>query len=361
MANEETKTMLRGYVSRSTPRMFLSGMFQSPPENYFNTEKVEFDIMRSGEEVAIVITDMNTGSRMNSDDEFANKEFTPPIYSESFALSAFDAMKRQFGENSYVDPRFEAAKVSKSLRMSRKIREKIMRGMELQASQIIQTGKVSLTDSAGLVLYELDYKPKTSHFTDSSAAWDGGSAAIEKDIVDISEVIRDDGLDDPDELLMGSTAYRVAMNDSKFKEKFFIDRSLIGRNEPMKPRGDGGFYRGYVELGNYRFDIYTYGARYNHPQTGTKTQFIDPKKVVVRSSGARMDTMFGAVPLAAPVDPRAVPYLPTRISESGRGIDFWPNAYISQNNKQIMVELACRPLLVPTAINTFGCINTQIT
>jgi len=107
MSNEITKRLLREYDELAPVPGFLSSFFQSPPENFHETEKVEIDITRGGEEVAIVIQDLSVGARSNSADVFTNKEFTPPIYSEEFPITASDLIKRTAGRTPFEDPLFQ--------------------------------------------------------------------------------------------------------------------------------------------------------------------------------------------------------------------------------------------------------------
>ena len=66
MSGSTTKRMLKAYMQMAQPTLFLSGLFQSPPENFHTSEEVEIDIVRSDEDISIVIQDLSTGYRMNS-------------------------------------------------------------------------------------------------------------------------------------------------------------------------------------------------------------------------------------------------------------------------------------------------------
>jgi len=72
---ETTKTMLEAYKEDARPQMFLSGFFRSPARNFHNSEEVEIDITRSGEDVSVALYDISNGHRMNSTDLYTNKGF----------------------------------------------------------------------------------------------------------------------------------------------------------------------------------------------------------------------------------------------------------------------------------------------
>ena len=360
MSNEATIKMIAAYNQTAPATPFLSGMFQARPENFHNSEEVEIDIDRDEEDVAVAIQDLSTGYRMNSDELYTNKSFKPPILKEAFAINGFDMLKRQVGNDPFADADFQGNAMLKAFAGFRKIEKKIQRNIELQASQVLTTGKVTLVDSAGTEVYTIDYKPKATHFFAAGTAWNDTSPTIIANILTLCELNRDDGLDDSDQLIMGSGSFEAAMQDSDFRNRFEGRRADLGRIAPMQVQGDGGQFRGVVEIGTYELEIWTYGGRYKHPQTGTKTKFIPDAKVIARSSQARLDLTFGAIPRIVPVDGRVLPFMPGRISSAAGGRDLFTNAWVTPDGEQLMGGIGARPLCIPTAIDTFGCISTGV-
>ena len=94
-----TRRMVRAYESQAPLTMFVSGFFQTPPQNFHNSEEVEVEVMRDDEEVAITVVDLSTGSRQNFADLYTNKRFKPPIFDEEFTVSSFDLITKDFGRN----------------------------------------------------------------------------------------------------------------------------------------------------------------------------------------------------------------------------------------------------------------------
>ena len=364
MSDESTKRMISAYIQMASPTLFLSGMFQSPAVNFHTTEEVEIDIVRSDEDVAIVIQDLSTGHRMNATDIYTNKGFKPPIFKEAVALNSHDLIKRMPGANPFESPDFRANIITRMFNSMTKIEAKIRRSIELQASQVLQTGIVDLTDEAGVTLYTLDYKPKATHFPTVGINWGGATSVPLSDISALAEIIRNDGLGDPDDLYFGIGAWNNFIADDTVKSLLDNRRMDTGAVVPMQKRDNGGTYRGWIEIGNYRYDMWTYGGRYKHPQTGVKTPFIADDKVIVRDSSGRMDATFGAIPnigaLLGEMGPNLIPELPGRISNTAGGMDLHANAWLSSDGTQLFGGVGARPLMIPTAIDTFGCLDTQI-
>lgn len=360
-SNETTVKMLRKYEEEAPRSSFFTRMFQSPDENYHDTEKVQIDIERDDEDLAIAIQDLSTGPRMNTDDVYTNKEFTPPIFDEGFQLKVSDLIKRVASQHPFKDPIFQANASLRFTKGMRKVERKIRRAIEEQASQVLMTGTATLIDSAGNALFVVDYKPKATHFFAASPVWDGTSPTIAGDLIKAADLVRDDGLMDADQAVFGANSWEVAIADDAFRARFQDRRMDLGTISPMDLRDSGGQYRGVIDVGNYKLDVWTYNGKFTNPQTLAKSSYMTPTKVLVRASGARLDATFGSIPDLFGPDERLLPYLPARIRGVGRGIDLTPNAWISPNRRILFGSVGTRPLMIPTAIDTYAVIDTGIT
>lgn len=359
MRDSTTKVMLRGYQARRRPTMFLTGMFQAPAENFHTSEEVEIDIMRSEEDISIAITDLSTGARLNSEDDFTNKSFKPPIHKEKGPIPAHKLIQREFGQNPFESPDFMANAIARGTRLVTKMGDKIARAMEQQSAQVLTTGTVTLIDDSGAAVYTIDYKPKVAHFPTAGVAWTSTSSTKLKDIEDLANVIRANGLEDPDMLIMGERSYELFISDPDVVEKINLRKGDIARLVPMDRMGNGGIFRGTVEIGNYSYEIWTYAGRYKHPQTGVSTKFIPDDKVVVRSSMGRLDATFGGIP-TIDKDTRVPAQLFTRLQDTTGVMDLQTKGWITDDGETLFVQAGTRPLMIPTAIDTFGCLDTGI-
>lgn len=364
MSGNTTRRMISAYYQDASPTAFFSGMFQTRPQNFHSSEEIEIDIVRSEEDVSIVIQDLSTGYRMNSDDLYTNKGFKPPIHKEAVPINAFDLIRRMPGQNPFESPDFRANVITKMFNGMRKVEDKIRRAVELQASQVMQTGIVTLTDINGTTLYTLDYKPKSGHFPTAGTSWASATLA-EKigDLTSLCDVVRGNGLMDPDELDIGSTAWENLLQTTGFLDRLDARRADLGTITPMDRRGNGGIYRGVLELGNYKLDVFTYEGRYKDPQTGTSTKYLDDGKVVVRATGGRLDATFGMIPNIGAMlgaSGRLIPELPSRMSSAEQGMDLFTNVWMSADGEQLFGGVGARPLMIPTAIDTYGCLTTQL-
>ncbi len=359
MSTSATKRMLAAYIQQAAPTGFFAGMFLSPPRNFHDTEKVEIDIVRSEEDVAIAITDISVGYHMNSADIYTNKELTPPIHKEAITINANTLLERVAGDDPFADTTFQARLTARIMQALPKPERKIRRSMELQASQVMQTGVVTLVDSDGNTLFTIDYKPKATHFPTAGTAWDQAGATPLSDLEDICDVVREDGLAIADMVVFGADAWSEFIKNTIVQAQLDNRRMTLGGIAPVS-RGDGAKFMGFIEVGDCRLEMWIYSGRYKDPQTGVSTRFMAPEKVVVRDSQARMDATFGSIPRIVPPDPRVVPFLPPRISNQQGGMDMFVNGWVDQQGENLSVGVGSRPLMIPTAIDTYGCLDTGL-
>ena len=172
------------FTQRRAPNGFLQSLFTVKPGGMYSGNKVAIDIQRFGEQVALVVKQC-TGPRLNDADIFTTKEFTPPAYNEGIVMDVCDLLSRMAGLDpysaSYTD--FAGQLVSYMVQGFALMDDKIRRAVELQASQILQTGILNLLDDNGNVLYTLDFSPKATHFPTAGTSWDAAGDPLIKEVV----------------------------------------------------------------------------------------------------------------------------------------------------------------------------------
>lgn len=360
MSNEKTIRMIEAYKSESPVTMFLTGLFRAAPENFHTSKEVEIDIQREDEDIAVALMNLSQGYRMNEFDKYTNKSFAPPVLKEAFPVNAFDLLDRVAGENPFDTVNFQANAMIRVMNGSRQVQKKILRAIELQAAQVLQTGMITLQNFDGEDVYQIDYKPKATHFPTVGTDWDAGGADPAGDIEALAEEIRNDGLLDPNQLIMGVDAFENFIKNDDIQKRFDNRRIDLGAITPMAGGGTGGGnFRGVVEIGNYKYDVWTYGGRYVDPETGEKKQFIEPNNVVVRAAEGRLDATFGAIPRIVQPEQRVLGLLPERINEANTVGDIFLNAWVSDDGENLFGGAGSRPLMIPTAIDTYGCLITK--
>ena len=360
MASDATTTrMIRAYIEDAMSPMFLSGFFVSPPENFHTSETVEIDIERDDRDVAIVIQDIRAGRRLNESNIYTNKEFKPPIYDEEGVISAYDLIKREPGQDPFMTVNFQANASVRAFRLYRKLERKVRRAIELQAAQVFQTGALDLQDENGASLYTVSFDPKTAElYPTVSVSWATSATCTPiDDIESLADQILTFGKMEATDVIMGRNAFLNFQKSQQVQTIADNRRFNLVQIDAPETRGAGGKFHGVLSAGQYRLNIWSYTGRYLDPATGNTEPYVNPDNVIVKAPG-RLDLTYGAIPLLRGPDQRALPFVPPRISDEGTGIDLTTNAWFTPDGRHLAVSAGTRPLCVPTAIDTFGTIDT---
>lgn len=356
------QAMMLAFEQERAPTGFLASPFTVKAGGIRNSNKLSLDIRRIGEQVATVVKKC-TGPNFNDVDQFTTKTFEPPALHEGFELTNCDEENRPFGVDPFTagDQAYMLGLAGKVADHYRLIGDKITRHIELQASQIWQTGSLALPSLDGTTAYELDFRAKATHFPTVTTAWsDSANCTPLTDLENLAKVIRADGKINPDRVIMDSLSLDNFLSSDQVKERADIRRydGLVEIDPTMME--SGATLYGTFQAGAYRFQLWTYPATYDAPGTGTTTEYVQPNKVIMQSSGARMDLGFARPVGAFAVDPRAAMFIPGRISSVDAGYDILPNAWLSENGEELKGTLKSCPLCIPVQIDSFGCLTTTI-
>jgi len=350
--------MIRRYEERAPATKFLMGFFQTPAENFHTSEKVKVDIQRDGRDIAIAIKDLSMGPRHNDNSKWTSREIEPAIFDEEGAVKSWELLKRQPGQDPFMDPNFVNNAMGDAFTLFSKLEAKVIRSVELMCSQVLQTGKVTLVDSDGNAMYEVDFQSKDTHFPTVTIPWhpEGSAGDPLGDLDDLGNVLRKHGMGTPRQLVFGTSAWKRFVVNQEVKDQLDNRRYELGRIQPSR-RAPGATFRGTIWIGNYEFEMWVYDGSYLAPDTGEDTFYVSENNVIMLSEEARLDLTFGAIPLIREPESVASRFLPPRISIAGRGTDLTTNAWISPDNKRLMVSAGSRPVPIPTAIDSFGCLT----
>jgi hypothetical protein len=358
MSDDATIRLLKMYEDNALPTMFLAGLCQTPAENFHDSEKVEIDVRRSEPRIALPIPHISAGARKFESTKYVNKSYEPPVYDMETSLSAYSGLKRRPGQDPFQDVGFLQAIIKESFSNFRELEDLIRRAVELQVSQVLQTGAISLTDDAGAVLFSCDFTPKTSHMHTVSTTWatDGTTGNPLGDLAALAAIVRQDGKKNPNKLIFGTSAMQRFLANTDVKAQ--LDNRNMERGMIAPVSAGGGATRfGRVWVGDYDFELWTYNETYLDPQSGLHVPYIATDNVIMLSSDSRIDLTFGSLPMFVPPDARAAAFLPPRMSMPGRGFDLTTNAWVTPDGKHLNLSGGTRPLVIPTALNTFARLN----
>lgn len=347
----------------SFPKMdkmgFLSSFFKTTEEDYTDAEYIDIDIVRSGEQVAPVLRDLSNGAVAIADDVFTGKQVKPPVYKLSRPVNIFDLLKRQPGENEYEAIGTWYGRLVNILKRGFQLMYGMLnRSIELQASQVLQTGKLTLTDDAGNEAYVLDFNAKNTHIANASTMWDQAGADPIKDLNTLADAIRADGLVDPKNIIFGAKAWDLFIQNTKVQNAVKKDGLGLGILSPRLVN-KGGKYMGYLESGAYRYDLWVYNGRYQNFNNSTSNKFVDDNKVIMLADVEDLDfrLVYGGVPSLGMIEPFASVIPDTVIYQGGMKVH--NKVYNNDDKDTTIAQATTRPICIPVSIDRFGCLTVK--
>jgi hypothetical protein len=368
MSDTGTTKLIKLYEQRSARPRFFSSRFASPPENFHNTDKVEIDVVRQGQHIAIPVRDMKSGPRKMSMDNYVNKAFVPTVFNYDVSLAAADLATREPGVDPYTDPVWATAATRRIFAAMRKLEDMIRDGIEVMAAQVMQSGVLTLVDESNNTIFSLDFQPLDATGTLASGdlmvttgtewAADGASGTPLTDLGTLIANMAAHGYDATD-AVFGSTAIQRFLANAEVKTQLNLLRLNVGEIM-MRGQGPGGGASriGDMVIGGRLIRLWTYSATYLHPYTAAITPYLHAEKVVVWDETAPRDLTWGGIPLLpATSGQQQLSFIPPRLSMPERGLDLQQVAYVTQDRKNLVVNVGCRPLTIPTAIDGFACID----
>jgi hypothetical protein len=341
---------------------FLVSFFKVLPDSFTDAETCELDIVRSGEEIAPVVRDLSTGAVTIVEDAFTTKEVPFPVYALDKPANIAQVMKRQPGENAYSSEHADwLGRLAKILVSGfAKMTNMIKRSMEEQAAQVLQTGTVTLTDENGNPAWELNFRPKASHFPTVTTNWGDPDADPIGDITALSDTIRANGQADIKNLVMDDKSLENFLMNERVQRDLKQDGLRLGALSP-RLTGKGAKYYGYIHVGSNLFDIWVYSATYN-PFGSTETRrYLKENKVLFLPAWEDLDfrRVFGGIPMIRPDKTFDQLFGATKITIDGE-YDFRPRVYWDEKAESYIGEIKSRPLCLPVSIDRFGCLTTRI-
>lgn len=341
-----TRKLLEAYKDSDMARPV--GFFTSlTTPVYHNSEKVAWDVQRSGKLVAPAIA-LGT-SNLTKADLWSAKEESPFYYNQEGILNAFELLGRDPGEINFTDPNFRAKTAARAIALGVSNFDTVARAVELQAAQVLTTGTIT----AGGVT--LSFSPKPAHFPTVGTAWSNVASDILGDILALCKVINTNGKKRPTDIIFSSVDFESFQKNTEVKAQLDNRRINVSQVESVVPMG-GAYYHGTLGIGSFKLNMWTYDDEYQLTEGGAYTPFLPDNKTIITARG-RMNATFGGIPRLVPKDSR-LSFIPDRFNVPGQFLDMSIFPSVSKNGTNLSIEVGTRALVVPVAIDTFGCVTT---
>lgn len=282
-----TKAFAKVYKEKVSATNFLTSFF---PSNENMTKYISIEVRRATEKVAADVIRGTRGNR-NKVTRSTEKVFLPPHYWEYFNVNELAIYDQVIGSGT-DNARLFAQLVNEAADELLELQKKIERAYELQASQVLLTGIVTLVSGDNI-----DFKRKSASMVDyTSTPWTTGTVNPIDHLKTGCDFIRQQGKAQGQyfNCIMGADAYEAFVGNTIIKARadirnFSFDNLMTGQKTSQ-----GGVPHGVVDVGSYKVRIWTYPEFYD--LNGTSTPYIDDNAVVLLPDNPNFSLEFAAVP-----------------------------------------------------------------
>ncbi|MBE6901405.1 MAG: major capsid protein [Ruminococcaceae bacterium] len=327
-----TTRHLAGIIKRTAPvTTFLRDTFFRNVKT-FDTEKVLFDVVMGGREVAPFVHPVK-GGKVISNQGYETKEYTAPLVSPEMATTADELMKRAPGEDldSELTPTQRGmGQLGEDLS---KMDDSITRREEVMCAELLFSGGITVKGE-GIDEY-IDFG--FSNFETLDTKWSDPASDPFADIQRWYDEISKNGLVKADIMIMSQDVANAFINNPNVKEQLDVKNMDIATIAPKALKNGARYIGTYPMLG---ISFYSYSEYYmddwTDPANPTLKPYVPDGTVALLSTQANFSRLYGAVTYFDPKTEKPVTYKGKRVPES----------FLSSNHRTRTLRLSARPLMV---------------
>lgn len=266
------------------------------PTRTTRSKAVKIEVQRMGRKIAVDVLRYTNGNR-NKFSKSSEKIFVPPFYKEFFDFTSCESYDITFGQGQAPNEVTGSDLLSDANEKLMVLKDTIKRAIELQRSQVLQTGIVELRTGDNI-----DYKRKAESMVTKTVATEKWSAPETSDPVkDLQagcEFLRSEGKSGSGAVnaIMGANAFNNYKLSKKVKEEADIRNINRGElNMPMMDGVSGLAYQGQVGAGDFIVNLWTYNETYEN-ENGDEVRFLDTNNVVLLPADFKGFTAYAGLP-----------------------------------------------------------------
>lgn len=329
----ETRTMIQMLEQMTPARTFLKDTFFGRVRT-FDTEHVDIDIYKGKRRMAPFVSPVIGGKTVERLG-YRTNTYKPPLIAPDMITTAADLLKRAPGETVYGT---QSPNERMAMQLGRDMAELdnlITRREEWMCAKALFTGQIQMVGEGlnEIVSFDLDATHKiTLGGAGVPAKWGAQGATVLKNLRDWRRLVIQDSGVSPNVIVMGTSAIDKFIEDDSVMKALDNRRIDRGQIDPsVLP--SGVTYWGYIK--EVACDIYSYDEWYLD-DAGAEQPMVPANQVLVSSSSARMEMLYGAV-LDVDLGTFALPRV--------------PKSWTVPKPSARFVQLRCRPLPVPVQID----------
>jgi hypothetical protein len=329
-----TNSMVALYNERPVVKSFLRSFF---PTQTATSKFISIEVQKGNEKLAVDVI-RGAGSNLNQVTKSTVKTFLPPYFNEEYFVNDLEVYDVAYGTMNPAQMRNLAADQANAIG---KIIDKIDRSYEKQCADVFQTGVIELNSGDNI-----DFRREADSLVDeSSEYWNNNSNDPDLAFERAGKFLRERGKlqSGPGSryaCLMGGKAFQDLLNNPIFQAKHDRIHIDLGGIIPAEFNTDGASYHGFISVGSYIYDLWTYPEVYEDRATGDLTPYIGLNNMIVTNYKPNFKFVYGMVP--------QIPGLvvPMTVKEG-----FYTLEYLDMKNMNHGQKIMSAGVAVPVAVN----------
>lgn len=283
------KSAIAKYVEQRMPTTHMRGFFN---RQSYDSTTISLEVMRDNDFAAVDVL-RGTNGNLNEATKWSAKEIIPPFYHEKFNVNGLRFYERAMGMNAATATTSNRAALANEVAtMLVKLQNKIVRAEEIQCTQVLELGTVTLLNGD-----TIDFGRKADSLKDNSATpWTNENCDVESQLQAGIEFIANVGANTAGifDLTMSGQAWISLQKTKWFKDRAnYTQVSLISIGSPQNR--NGATFMGQIQAGAGIFNVWVYDATVLDI-TGARVRLTDQTKVIMTPvSGAQFELSYGAV------------------------------------------------------------------
>lgn len=337
-----TQKLIGTFNDATRPKMGLGSWF---PSETTTTKAVSIEVKRN-RKLAAVDVERGTDGNLNTFGRSTEKIYVPPFFKEFFNFSDLDVYDRTFGAGLAPVPADYRTMINGANEYLMTLRDKIEVAIEIQRSQALQTGIVTMKNGDNI-----NYGRKADSIVDlgSGNYWGESGVEVIKTLEEGVKFCRQEGKSNARiyDVILGDAALVALRSDEKILKLLDIRNLNIGNiGTTMFNDVTGLSLQGGLTLKNAEVRLWTYDDFYELAD-GSNKEYIEANNIVMIPSDFKGKQAFAGVP-AIMQDTQNGEFNEwvTKVAS-----EFYVNNFVDQKKAAHIFQIYSAPLAVPFSID----------
>ena len=286
---EFTQRVISALNERKTPTSFFKSFFG---EIISGAKEVSWEIKRRGRPVAVDIAQHEHGTTTKSS-KSTQKVYVPPYYDYNTNVDALDSFERVFNGSSMVDVPQYGKLIEQTAADMQDNLDRIERAEELQASQALLTGVITLNNGD-----DIDFQRKAASIVAYNVAhgWDVDTVNPGDILVQGAAFMVTQGNANPGDIIdvtCGNEAINALRDNPLFQAESDIKDFHFADLRTQATTRNGATPQGSWARGNYRFNFWGYEGYYDVEGGSSNLKYMEAKSIIMLPMNVDFKMFYG--------------------------------------------------------------------